>query len=155
MVYMVPPGKLEAMGIYKKLNAEPVPVLTLPQLIEMWVEGNQSCKVCHQYVGTGNYRVFATHISKHVGLSICLFCLRAYGSSESLLYHMDRAHNQKTFNVGPYVPLGKFFVSLEFRESFLAFAKRLGMTEQQETELRRKFGQLTPVRDLTNAVVRL
>ena len=68
---------------------------------------------------------------------------------------MDRKHNQKTFSAGPYVPLGKFFVSLEFRESFLAFAKRLGMTEQQETELRRKFGQLTPVRDLTNAVVHL
>ena len=153
MVYMVPPGKLEAMGICKKLNAEPV--LTLPQLIELWVEGNQSCKVCHQYVGTSNYRVFATHISKHVGLSICLFCFRAYGSSESLFYHMDRAHNQKTTQGGPFVPFGKFFVSLEFRESFLAFARRLGMTEQQETELRRKFGELTPVRDLTNAVVRL
>ena len=143
MVYMVPPGKLEAMGLRKTFNAQAI--LTLPQLIELWVENNQS----------SHYRVFATHISKHVGFSICLFCFRAYGSSESLLYHMDRAHNQKTFNVGPYVPLGKFFVSLEFKESFLTFAKRLGMTEQQETELRRKFGQLTPVRDLTNAVVRL
>ena len=53
------------------------------------------------------------------------------------------------------MPLGKFFVSLEFIESFLAFAKRLGMTEQEETELRGKFGELTPVRDLTNAVVHL
>ena len=56
---------------------------------------------------------------------------------------------------GPYVPFGKYFVSLEFQESFLAFAKRLGMTEEQETELRRKFGQLSPLRNLTNAVVRL
>ena len=153
MVYMVPPGKLEAIGLRKR--RDPQTVLTLPQLVQLWVEDNQTCKVCHQYVGTSDYRVFATHVSKHLGLSICLFCFRAYGSSESLFYHMDRVHDKKTCDVGPYVPFGKFFVSLEFKESFLAFAKRLGMTEEQETELRRKFGQLTPVRDLTNAVVRL
>ena len=153
MVYMVPPGKLEAIGLKKKHNAQTR--LTFPQLIQLWVDDNQTCKVCHQYVGTSDYRVFATHVSKHLGLSICLFCFRAYGSSESLFYHMDRIHGAKTCNGGPYVPFGKFFVSPEFKESFLAFAKRLGMTEEQETELRRKFGQLTPVRDLTNAVVRL
>ena len=46
-----------------------------------------------------------------------------------------------------------FFVSLKFRYSFLAFANRLGVTEQQETELRRKFGKLTPVHDHNPTVV--
>ena len=137
----------------KKRN--PQAILTFPQFVQLWVDDNQTCKVCHQYVGTSDYRVFATHVSKHLGLSICLFRFRAYGSSESLFYHMDREHKAKTCDGGPYVPFGKFFVSPEFKESFLAFAKRLGMTKEQETELRRKFGQLTPVHDLTNAVVSL
>ena len=50
MVYTVPPGKLDAIGLRKR--RDPQTVLTLPQLVQLWVEDNQTCKVCHQYVGT-------------------------------------------------------------------------------------------------------
>ena len=140
---LIPLRVLAVIGLYPSTPVLGITKVPLDCIMKMWVEETTgTCRASRKSIalsGSTKKRNFMDHVLRHVSVTVCGLCYLA-GCTEHIARHCMKFHGQKNLNVSSGM-LGRFLVHPDLLESFIAFSRGRGMTDEQEVSVRKAFAE--------------
>ena len=127
---LIPLHVLAVIGLFPSTPVLNITRIPLDCIMKMWVdEATDRCRACRKYIalsGDTKRRNFMDHVLRHVSVAVCGLCYKT-GCTKNL----DVSSGM----------LGRFLVHPDLLESFIAFSRGCGMTDEQEVSVRKAFAE--------------
>ena len=130
---LVPLSVLASICLNPRTPVLRVTKVPLDSVIRLWADGG------HKGVGLVASPSHSQGVikRKHVSLTVCGIC-HLMECDEHVTRHCRNFHRQKTLHV-PHAYLGRFVVHPDLLEPFITFFRGRGMTDEQESTVRKAF----------------